>query len=409
MTLHYTIKTAITGLTVNKMRTVLTLLGIVIGITAIILVMSVGEGAQAMILNQFKGFGSQSISIEPGREPRGPSDFSSIFSDSLKDRELNAIKKIPGLLRLDPWVISPSTISYQGETFRGQAFGVSPNISAMLDVEPDEGIFLTDEDIKQRASVVVIGSKVKEELFGQSDALNKKVKIKNRSFRVIGVLAPKGQVMMLNIDEVALMPYSTAQHYLLGINHFHAILAEADSSANVDRVVADITATLRELHGITDPEKDDFHIGTQAMIEERVGMVTNILTALLVSVAAISLIVGGIGIMNIMLVSVAERTREIGLRKAVGATSSNILFQFLYESMIMTILGGLIGISFGAGLSWLTALILNRALALDWPFAFPVMAAVLGLSVAAIVGLVFGIYPARLAAQKSPIEALRYE
>ena len=409
MTITYTIKTALDGLTANKSRTLLTLLGIVIGITAIILVMSVGEGAEVAILSQFKGFGSNSISIEPGRMPDGPSDFAEMYTESLKERDLEALKKIPGLVKLDPWVIAPVTMAVFGETFRGSVFGVSPKIRSMLDLEPSMGNFFSDDDVKSRASVVVLGSEVKAELFGDSDAIGQKVKIKNKKFRVVGVMAPKGQVMMLNIDEVALMPYTTAQTYLLGIDYFHAILAEADGNANLDRVVEDIEMTLRELHGITDPDKDDFHVSTQAMIEERVGIVTSILTILLGSVAAISLVVGGIGIMNIMLVSVAERTREIGLRKALGATNNNILYQFLWESMIMTVIGGIIGTAIGAGLSYITSIIINKMVFLDWPFSFPLWAALLGLGVATGIGLVFGLYPARQAAKKSPIEALRYE
>ena len=195
----------------------------------------------------------------------------------------------------------------------------------------------------------------------------------------------------------------------MGINYFNSIIARAENEKIVPQVVKSIELTLRETHNITDPEKDDFHIATQALAVERVGMVTGILTALLVSVAAISLVVGGVGIMNIMLVSITERTKEIGLRKALGATNKDIMLQFLLEAMILTGLGGIAGIIFGGLLSFIASFILSRIVSLDWTFAFPVSAALLGLAVAALVGLIFGLYPARQASLKSPMEALRYE
>ncbi len=219
----------------------------------------------------------------------------------------------------------------------------------------------------------------------------------------------KGQFSFLNFDEVAIIPYTTAQQYIFGIKYFHRLVIEADSEANVPRTVEDIKITLRNSHNITDPEKDDFFIETQTEAMETVSTITNVLTLLLAAVAAISLLVGGVGIMNIMLVSVTERTREIGLRKAIGATEKDILTQFLLEAVILTLIGGIIGIILGASFSFATSLILTQVLSLSWAFTFPVQAALLGLGVAAFVGLVFGLYPARQASLKSPIEALRYE
>jgi putative ABC transport system permease protein len=204
-------------------------------------------------------------------------------------------------------------------------------------------------------------------------------------------------------------PYTTVQENLLGIKYFQHLIAEVDNEENTDQAVNDIKITLRNLHNITDPEKDDFNVQTQADMVKQVSTVTGVLTLFLASVAAISLIVGGVGIMNIMLVSVTERTREIGLRKAVGATGKDILMQFLLEATMLTSIGGLVGIFLGATLGFLISLAITKFAGLNWGFSFPIGAALLGLGVAASIGLIFGIYPARQASRKSPIEALKYE
>lgn len=412
MILKYTFKTAIRALRANKSRSGLTILGIVIGITAVILVTSVGQGAENLILDQIRTMGAETISIEPGREPRSASEFAEIFTDSLKDREVAALQKpanVPGIKKVSPMVMLTATLSFEAETKRASIIGGDEFIAKIFELHPAEGVFFTEEEIKQRAAVVVLGIKVKEKLFGASDAVGQNIKIKNKTFRVIGVIPPKGTVSMYDIDNMVTVPYTTAQKYLLGINHYHAILVQAQSEKIVPQVVQDIKTTLREMHNITDPEKDDFHVTTQADAIERVGQITTILSVLLGSIAAISLVVGGIGIMNIMLVSVTERTQEIGLRKALGATNRNILWQFLCEAIILTVIGGIVGVSLGAGFSLATSVILSRTVISGWSFTFPLESALLGLAVAASVGLIFGLYPARQAAKKNPIEALRYE
>ncbi len=412
MTIQDILKTSFNGLRVNKSRSALTILGIVIGITAIILIMAVGQSASDLILNQIRGLGSTTIVVEAGREPQGPSDFAELFTDSLKQRDVDAIKNpsfVQGIKELTPEIIQVAPVTYENETIRTNILGASEVSAKVLDIYPSEGAFFTDEDIKQRASLAVIGSEVKRKLFGQSNAVGEKIKIKNKSFRVIGVLSPKGQVLFFNVDDMIIIPYTTGQKYIAGINYFNAIVIRAESEEIVPQVVQDIKKTLRENHEITDSSKDDFHVMTQQDAADRVKTVTGVLTTLLVAVAAISLLVGGIGIMNIMLVSVTERTREIGLRKAIGATNDDILIQFLTESIMLTGIGGMIGIVLGASLSLLTSLVLTKLVGLAWTFRFPIMAALLGISVSTFVGLIFGIYPAKQAAKKSPIEALRYE
>jgi len=412
MKLRYTLTTAVKGLRAHKSRSALTILGIVIGITAIIMVMAIGKGAESLILNQIQGFGSRMMSVEPGREPQGPADIYEMFTESLKQREVDAISNkanVPGISRLEPFIGSIDVVSYENETKRTNIYGGSSLLLEMFDVYPAQGDIFTEEDIRQMVPLAVIGSGVKEELFGDSDALNKKIKIKNKSFRVVGILPPKGRVMMMDVDEMVIIPYTVMMKYLLGVQHYQAIMVEAASEELVPQVEEDIKRTLRELHDITDPEKDDFRVETMQDAADRISIVTSVLTLLLVSVAGISLVVGGIGIMNIMLVSVTERTREIGLRKALGATGSDIMTQFLLEAMLLTMLGGGIGIALGGSLAWLTAIGFQKFGGLDWAFVFPMSSAILGLVVAGTVGLIFGLYPAHQASEKSPIEALRYE
>lgn len=412
MNTYQAFKTAVMGLRSNASRSILTILGIVIGIAAIIVVVAIGDSAQSMILGQIGGMGSKTIIIEPGREPQGPSDFSAILSDSLKEKDLIALKNkanVPGLKDLTPNVIVPGAVSYQGQTYRAMTIGSSAFLSRVLNIQPAEGQFFGDEEVREHATVAIIGSKVREKLFGLSTAIGENIKIKDKNFRVIAILPQKGQVSIINVDDVVVIPYSTAQKDLMGINHYNSIMVEAYNENDLTRTANDIRLTLRESHGITDPSKDDFHVMTQADIANSAKMITGILTWLLISVAAISLVVGGIGIMNIMFVSVTERTREIGLRKALGATDNNILTQFLMEAVLLTAAGGIIGILLGAGISYLATIVLSSVVSTAWTFTFPLNAALIGIAVSTLVGLVFGLYPAYKAAHKNPIEALRYE
>ncbi len=413
MTLKNALKTSIRGLRTNRSRSFLTILGIVIGITAIILVMSLGQGAQDLILDQIQSMGSKTIAIAPGRHPTSISDSLSTFTDSLKNKDVEDLQKksnVPHLSRIMPIVFGSETATRENKIHQTTIFGVNNFFAEIYDIYPAEGRLFTDEEIASKANVVIIGSKARDELFDSDEkVLGQKIRVKNQSLRIVGVLPKKGQFSFISFDDALIMPYSTAQQYIFGIKYYNRIIVEADSEQNVDRTIEDIKATLRNNHNITDPDKDDFFIETQAQAIDMVSTILNVLTLFLAAIAAISLVVGGVGIMNIMLVSVTERTHEIGLRKAIGATEKDILVQFLLEAILLTLIGGFIGIILGAGLSFIASVILTKFAGLDWGFTFPISAALLGLGVSAAVGLVFGIYPARQAAKKDPIEALRYE
>jgi len=412
MTLKYGIKTAINGLKTNKSRSLLTILGIVIGVMAIIIMMSLGEGAKQLIVGQIQSIGPKTITISPGRRAKGPANILSTFSDSLKEKDLEALKKkenVPHLSEAMPIVFGSATAVYENETYQPGILGLTEFFSKMFNLYPSQGRVFTEDEVKSYANVAIIGSKVKKELFGNEEAVGQKIKIKNRNFRVIGVFPEKGQVSSLSFDNAIIIPYTTAQRYIFGIKYFNSIIVEADDEKNVNQTAEDIINTLRTSHNITDPDKDDFSVQTQVQAMEMINAILNVQTAFLTAIAAISLIVGGIGIMNIMMVSVSERTHEIGLRKAIGATDKDILNQFLLEAVLLTVIGGIIGIALGAFFSFIGALILTKFTALQWTFTFPVFAAILGIAVSAATGLIFGIYPARNAALKNPIEALRYE
>jgi putative ABC transport system permease protein len=414
MNIKYGVRTAYEGVYSNKARSLLTTLGIVIGIASIILIVSIGNGAEQLILSQVEGMGADMIVLRPGKQPAGFSDVAgTLFSDSLKKADVAALgrkENVPDLVSLTPVVVVSGSVSYGREVYSPTMFGWSAEfMSDMFNVYPEEGMLFGDSEIEEKAHVAVIGATVKAELFPDEEALGKNIKIKDQNFRVIGIFPEYGQASFFNVDKLVLVPYSTAQTYLLGIDYYNEVMLRVNDSANLDRAVFDIEATLRDRHNIIDPEDDDFYVETQQGVVDQIGTILSVLTLFLSSVVAISLVVGGIGVMNIMLVSVTERTKEIGLRKAIGATDGDILFQFLLESMLLTFAGGVVGIIVGAFLAVLASVALTYALSDAWDFSFPIGAAILSVGVSSAVGLIFGIYPARKASRKSPIEALRYE
>lgn len=409
----YTFRTAYRAVLANRVRSGLTILGIVIGITAIMLIVSIGEGAQSLILGQIQGLGAETIIIRPGQKPSGPSDIAqSLFSDSIKEREMEALRRkenVPDYVSSAPVLFVSGVVTYGSEIERPTIYGWSAEfMQSMTNVKIDRGQLFDDQDIKQNASVAVLGSEISHDLFGGDDPIGKYIRIDTKNFRIVAVLKAGGSGLF-NTDKLIVIPYSTALTYLSSGKYYNEVMVKVSSPDAVARSVEDIKSTLRELHNITDPEKDDFYVETQQGAIDQIGTILAVLTAFLSAVVAISLVVGGIGVMNVMLVSVTERTKEIGLRKALGARDKDILLQFLSEAVILTMVGGVIGISLGIILGYGASIALSNSLNVDWVFNFPWRAGLIGLGVAGGVGIVFGIYPARKASQKSPIEALRYE
>jgi putative ABC transport system permease protein len=408
-------KTATRSLTHSKTRTALTMLGIIIGIASVIILMSIGKSAQELILNQVQGIGSNLVIITPGAPADGgfsaPASAQGIIITSLQQRDIDALEREPSVSGVAGQVSGQAEAVYNGNNKTVSYQGVTSDYFSVRTLEIGKGREISKTDIDSGNNVAVIGPKLADTLFGKNiDPINKNIRLKNVSLRVVGVLE-KGGTGAFGVDEgnLIIIPLSIAQKELLGISYFNVILVQANPAYEIDFVKSRITSVFRQNHGIIDKTKDDFTIQTQEDILSLLGNITSILTLFLAAIASISLIVGGIGIMNIMLVAVTERTREIGLRKAVGATDRDILQQFLIESILLTLLGGVVGIAVGAAVVGTIYIVATTFFATGWVFAFPISAVVLGVGVSTFAGLVFGIYPARQAGRKNPIDALRYE
>ncbi|MBP6886301.1 MAG: ABC transporter permease [Candidatus Pacebacteria bacterium] len=414
MKLNDSIKSALRGLRQSKVRTALTMLGVIIGIASVILLMSIGASAQQYILGQVKSVGSNLIYVIPGgsggSKTSTPASSLGVIIKTLVDRDVESLRREPSIVSAAPVVRGQARAVAASNDISVTWQASSEEYFALSNLNPVQGMAFSRSDVMSFNRVAVLGSQLARDLFGDRNPIGQVLRLRDTTFHVVGVLGPKG-IGAFGIDQDAtiIIPISVGQKQLLGIDYYQTVVVQASNDYTIDFVKSRITSILRQNHSITDVSKDDFTIRAQEDILSILGSITSVLTVFLTAIAAISLIVGGIGIMNIMLVSVTERTREIGLRKAIGATEKDILTQFLVESVIVTSIGGSIGIAFGVLLTALTYVGIKYGASIPWTFQLPLTGVALAFGVSAITGLVFGVYPARQAARKNPIDALRYE
>ena len=392
------------SLIANKMRSILTMLGIIIGVAAVIALVSIGNGVKQDIQNSISSLGSNLLMVMPGA-PRTPGVRPSQGSmKSLKVSDYQAISKLDGVKAASPYTANSYVTIYQSKNWTTTVSGVSSNFQDVNNWTMAEGRFISSKNVENRERVAVVGQTVVKNLFAGEDPVGKEIRVKNIPFRVIGVLNSKGNGTMGNDqDDVIFIPYTTAMERVEGVDYLRMVYVVASDDNGIDRLQSDIENLLRVRHSIKDTNLDDFNIQNMKSIMETMEQTTGTLTLFLGAVAAISLVVGGIGIMNIMLVSVTERTREIGIRKALGATYFVIVTQFLIEAVVISLMGGLIGIALGMGASKLIGLASGMSTVISVPTI------VLSFAFSMAIGLVFGIYPARKAAKLNPIDALHYE
>lgn len=394
----------------NKARAVLTMLGIVIGIGSVILMLSIGKAAESFLLSQVASFGPDVVMVANGSGERSGGGPSPIQKLTLTYKDYRELKRQSWVQAVTAMVVSTAVASFGSVNMNVSVWGSSPG---EIEIFPDkiaEGRFLLDDDVDSRSKVVVIGQNVARQLFGDDSAIGKVMKLKRQNYRVVGVMEKGGTRFFTKLDDLVYIPLTSAMDLYNKERMNFLSIKPRDITANAAK--EEVRFLLRDTHKLDNPNgdlaKDDFRVSTQEDAQKNAGTIGQVLSILLGSIAAISLVVGGIGIMNIMYVTVTERTSEIGLRKALGAKQNDVLGQFLAEAIAVTTVGGMIGILFGIFLSWLSIQILNQFQP-GWTFMLSIDSVVLAFSVSAAIGIIFGYNPARRASKLSPIEALRYE
>ncbi len=396
---------AVKALRRNMMRSMLTMLGIIIGVAAVIAMVAIGSGAREQVATQIGSMGQNMLMVMSGAARSGRVHMGFGSAPTLTKGDYAAIRQeISGITGATPEVRGSAQVTVGNQNVSTMVYGVSEDYVPVRSWKVEAGQNLTDTDVSRSAKVVVLGRTVAKNLFGDGDAVGQVVRIANAPYEVVGVLKPKGANMMGDDqDDMVLVPWSSAMVRLTGGTSFRSITVQAESADRLEDVMEQLTALLRQRHRIREGQDDDFHIRNQQDMLEMATSTAETMTVLLGAIAGVSLLVGGIGIMNIMLVSVTERTREIGVRMAVGARGSDILLQFLVESVVLSVGGGLVGIAVGVG----AAKVVSAQF--GWPTLVSPESAALAFLFSGVIGVFFGFYPARKAASLDPIEALRYE
>lgn len=400
------IRVAMRGLKSNKMRSILTMLGIIIGVSAVIVMVAIGQGARTSVTSQIQGLGSNLLIVSPGQASSGGVSGGAGSLNNLTMEDVDAIRqKADAVKSVAPQAGRSAQVVLGDQNTNTQVVGTTPEYSEVRNQPVAIGRYFTEEEMTTRAKVAVVGTTVVQNLLGDpnADIVGKVINVNRVPFQVIGVLQSKGASGMQDNDDTIIVPITTAQLRLIGNQQVRTIYVEAKSSDLMATASAQITQVLRRQHKLQPQDPDNFSVRSQADILSTVQGVTQALTLLLGGVAAISLLVGGIGIMNIMLVSVTERTREIGIRKAIGAKRRAILFQFLIEAVVLSVLGGVVGILLGGGGSY----VLSKLVGMTTEVSTSSIAVAFCFS--ALIGIVFGVFPAQKASKLNPIDALRYE
>ncbi|MFC1700787.1 ABC transporter permease [Patescibacteria group bacterium] len=405
-----TLKYSWRNLFLQKGRSFLTMLGIIIGVSAVISVMAVGASAEQFVVGQIEAMGSNIVGIMAGGggDQGPPAAAMGIEITTLTYEDALALEQLPHFIAVSPYVSGQGIASFENKSKDLNYLGVSYSYINVEDTSVSSGRFFRQEEVDSLARVAVLGSEVKKDFFGIDNALGKRIKINQVSFKIVGVMEERGASGFQNNDEQIFIPVRTAQKILLGIDHVAFLRGKVDKEENVNLVISQSENILRHRHNISDPAKDDFSVRSTAQALDMLGSVTLALSLFLAMVAGISLIVGGVGIMNIMFVSVNERTREIGLRKSLGAKKSSILTQFLIESVFLTSIGGALGIVLGVIIAWLISFGVNY-FGYNWKFVITLMPIIISVLMAVSIGLIFGLWPAYRASKLNPIKALRYE
>jgi putative ABC transport system permease protein len=399
------IKVASKSIVKNKMRTLLTMLGIIIGVGAVIVMVAVGDGAKSQIERQIQNLGTNMLVVTPGTSSSGGVSRGAGSFNRLKLADAEKLKNESMYLSAVSPVVSTFTQAVGGKgNWRTRINGVDVDYPLIRDWRVASGSFFTAADVRQGKKVTVIGATVAEQLFGEDDPIGQTIRVRRVPIQVIGVLQAKGQTAEgSDQDDVMLAPYTTVGSRLSRWNYVSQILASTSSPGDIPAAQEEITAIIQESHGLASWEDNDFEVKNQSELTEAAAGTTEVMTLLLAAIAGISLLVGGIGIMNIMLVSVTERTREIGIRMAIGARGRDVLTQFLIESIVMSILGGAAGVAVGFGGAWVLGDVMG------WSTLVNTETVAMAIVFSAAVGIFFGFYPARKASALNPIEALRYE